>query len=471
MRSVAILAILLLAFNFAHADGGVWVNRGAYWDLHPETTQYALIDFENDYERLGLTIEMDADLAVKKTVWMLPIPANPTTVEIELSEGFPLLYGTSITQEAQSVVGGAAWLAVGWGFFPLNLPLAFLFIIIGRGTISGAAMKTDGLSDSAYYSDISIFQRVTQGGVTSDLVATENAQELENYLRNKGIELTAEHKSMLSEYIGKKYSFVITYISDWQKFITRTAGQKGTIPISLLIKFPTTKPYFPLKLTSVYGDASIPVTIYMYGNYKPQFYGGVNGNVEYYTRGRVSNYYDNYRYRSENYDVRGNYIGPKISEEFFRPGRNLNNFEFTKIEMDVPSRNFKEDLWFEPGTGLKTGVQKTVAENFWFIALLFFIIVTMASSLIAGKLIFREEKMSDMRLAAQGLWSLLSMVGFVVATIFWKTRTLDEKTIKQLSAQGVGTFDKRKVTYAGIYYLLFLILTIVLWGILAVLLG
>ncbi len=451
--------LLLLFTPLIFADGAAWVYRDR-WDLQPETNQYAIIDFENGYQRFGMTIEMDTNLPGQKAVWVLPIPASPTSTDINLVEGFPAFSGTSISKQAGDVVIGSALLSAGWSTFPLSLPLLFFFVIIGRGSVMMAADYKEG---SAYYSGISIYERVQLGGVTSDLVATDDPRELTNYLESKGIDLNWEYRSTLGEYVGKEYSFVITYISDWEKFLARDRLQKDRSPLSLKVNFPSDKPYFPLKLTSLYGDISIPITIVMVGNFKPELYSEISSGVktEYYRNGRVIESYEDYYRNSDYYDGSGKYVGPERYDvkDFFRPGRNLNNLEYTKIEINSPSRNFKDDLWFSEGLPIHYEFKKLVADNFWAFFILTMAIISALASIAAGRLVFKEPPISDQRLALHGLWNFSTMVGFILATVFWNTRKMDGKLEAQLKKKNLSTFDSRKLSYMVLFYFIFLFFT------------
>ncbi|MEK6954768.1 MAG: DUF2330 domain-containing protein [Candidatus Micrarchaeota archaeon] len=470
MRAAVLLLILLFS-GFATADGGAWIRMPDRWQIHPESQQYAIIDYNDGYERLGLTVEFAASSQGTNAIWVVPIPASPTKVDIKLIDGFPIPTGSSISEQSRNIISSAALSAAVWGTFPLALPLGFLFIF--RGTLSGASMKADGMYGSSYYDGISIFQRVSLGGVTSDLVATKDPAELERYLSSKGVELAGEYKMILEKYVDKDYSFVVTYISDWQKFqSSKTSsgaydpygyGSYGaqypsrgsTTPISLRIGFPSEKPYFPLKLTSMYGDRVIPITLYMIGNYKPKLYSGIGGGVkaDYFRNGNVNNYY------------RGS--APSNTEEFFRPGRTLSNLDFTKITINEPSINFKDDLWFDSGLPISFGLKKVIADNFWVVLILMMAICSAVASIAAGRVIFKDGSVDDAHLAMHSLWNFTTMIGFVLATFFWNTQKLDEKTAKQLSDKGLSVYDGRKISYTVLFYILFVIAVVILWMLLS----
>ncbi|MFH1750208.1 MAG: hypothetical protein ABH863_00865 [Candidatus Micrarchaeota archaeon] len=469
MRAALLLFILLVS-NFAFADGGMWIREDR-WNLHPESNQYAIIDYNDGYERLGLTVEFAASSKGTNAVWVVPIPSNPTRADIKLIDGFPVPSGRSIRDSARESVNLASLAAVVYGTFPLSIPLALFPIILLRGTLTsfGASMGMDG---SSYYDGISIFQRVTLGGVTSDLVGTSDPSELENYLQSKGVVLAGEYKLILENYVEKDYSFVVTYITDWQKFQLQKGSRdyygnyrsSETTPITLRIGFPSEKPYFPLKLTSMYGDRVIPITIYMMGNYMPQLYSGLGGGIkaDYFRNGNVVDNRNYYVQQSEYYDSSGNYIGPAI-EEFFRPGRSLSNLDYTKFTINEPSANFKDDLWFTAGLPMNFEVKKVIADNFWVVLILIMAMTSAVASVAAGRLAFKGGSIGDMRLAMHGLWNFTTMIGFVLATFFWKIRNLDEKTKKQLVAKGLSVYDERKVVYAVVFYVLFIIAIVILW--------
>lgn len=81
--------------------------------------------------------------------------------------------------------------------------------------------------------------------------------------------MTKKTIPLLDTYAGKNYSFVISWISSHKRFYpfshllplyVRIFGGEF---VGVTIKFPTKKIYYPMLLTSIYGDRKIKIRIYI----------------------------------------------------------------------------------------------------------------------------------------------------------------------------------------------------------------
>jgi len=90
-----------------------------------------------------------------------------------------------------------------------------------------------------------------------------------NYIDEKNVSLTEDALTIIENYIGKNYSFVISWISDVEQFREKYIIEEYDFnywgvdyyePFFMLgvsINFTTDKIYYPLKLTSIYGEEEI----------------------------------------------------------------------------------------------------------------------------------------------------------------------------------------------------------------------
>jgi hypothetical protein len=94
-----------------------------------------------------------------------------------------------------------------------------------------------------------------------------------------------------------------------------------------------------LKPTSVYGDNIIPTTIYILNHVEPELYKEIKNYVE------IDYYRSNIELDFEE-KLRHFFVGHKIYNSYFENSY-VENVNYTRINIDAPSKNFKEDLWME----------------------------------------------------------------------------------------------------------------------------
>lgn len=85
-------------------------------------------------------------------------------------------------------------------------------ILLGSTTSGGT------LTFGKEIEEITVHGHIEEMGLTTELITTKDVDALSNYLVNKGLNLPSKSKDIINEYIGKKYSFVVSWISDIEKF-------------------------------------------------------------------------------------------------------------------------------------------------------------------------------------------------------------------------------------------------------------
>ncbi len=237
-------------------------------------------------------------------------------------------------------------------------------------------------------------------------MSAKNPSGFDDYIKENDLYLPAESMVIIREYIGKDYSFVIIWITDFNKFMfeNEVAKNSSTNFIGVYVKFPYEKIYFPLKPASVYGANVVPVSIYVLGHVTPEIYLEIKN------------------YTKIDYLI-GNY-NPKIQKpeiaEFFNHRTRIVNLEFTRININSPSSNFKDDLWVVPTAPESVLIKKLYVENYFVIGLIVFIVASMLGSLLSGLFVFRNNSPSVLKFALLGLANLLSFLGFCIASYLLK---------------------------------------------------
>lgn len=386
MKKFALLLLVILflsAFlpSVVKADGFTIRTESSYFALHDETAQVAALNYEDGREKLLLAVKL-GQLVDGSVVWIVPIPAEPSEVEINILEEFPEFNGFDILRKAnwsKNRVDDTAWAVAASQFFSLLLVPTNVGRFLGPG---GAPT-------------VVVHAEVEKEGIATQVITAETATALYEYLKGKNVTIPFGSIPVLDEYIGRNYAF----IASWVKSIPTENGERTP---AISVEFPTDRLYYPLKPTSIYGEREIPVALYVLGYAKPNLYAEIEG-------------FTDYSY------VRGTCVG---STEFYDGG--VYSGTFTRImigsgngwEPRLPTpaaRNFVKDLWMEKLDGAPLEVKKALVQIAivspmglvsWFFGL------CLVSGALAGFIVFRKPK----KFAFIGLANFFGLIGVPIAT-------------------------------------------------------
>ena len=383
---ISIMLVILLSFNcpLAFCDGRMRVFNPEIqkWELQQMNEQLCVINYENDTQNMLLSIYLN-DIKGEKASWIFPVPATPEKVNIDILKGFPIFKGKTVQDILNSRISRVCELMVSTQIYTL-----FFLSEQGRGL--------QGRHREAL--DVTVHQHLEKSGLITELITAENKDDLYIYLKDKGLDVSEEMKYALNDYIGKKYSFVASWISDINKFKKETYKQESrNYELSIFLSFPTLKMFFPLQLTSEYGDTRIPMTVYVLGYASPEIFESIKADT-----------HVDYLY-SDFYGVAPDLV------KFFNGTKKMKNFFYTKIFINSVSSNLVQDLWLQKRAPMKIKfigfLLKTVA--IW--GALLFILVSCLASLLAGILTFGYNLINRKKFALFGLWNCFSLIGIILA--------------------------------------------------------
>jgi hypothetical protein len=441
---VAFALLLSGAVTPAIADGGIW----HYGDdnrmyLAQENAQVAAINYQDGLERMLISVNYNGENV--HSVWIFPVPARPSKVGIDVVSSFPSFSGTNPEQTAKSAVGMNLAIGAMTQIYPLVLGIPFLYIQGGM-----MAQSMNGFGDML--KGVQVWESIEKDGIRTELITTESGDSLYNYLRAQGLFFDRDTISIFNGYIGKDYSFVVSWITSQSAYGDGASPQYYPSPSSIkhpgiLITFPTDKIFFPLMPTSVYGSAAIPIRLYVMGFVQPQTFGNLGSYV-------TTQYYTN------SYSSLGGYGGSSGEmQKFFGTSTERS---FTKVEiLDAPAKYFTDDLWFNRGAParitLSSGVNSVYAWN----PLVVYVIVIAAMSALAGAVTARMLKMDVRRYALIGLSNMLTIIGlWVVVSLTPSGRAVDESYKKRLKEQGFSIVDTQKFRFIPVFSVVFILLSI-----------
>jgi hypothetical protein len=463
MKKIIIpIFIFLVLISTAFADGGFWIRDRDQdlWRLHSEEEQFCAISYKEGYQNMLLTINIGPELTGEKAVWIFPVPSEPENSVIEIVKEFPRIYGYDVRQRADENIKDMFSLVRATQIYPIPFELFTSVVYAGAGSKG---------FETATASMVEVYEHIEKYGLTTELITAKDGTAFYNYIAVKGLELPEDAKQVFNSYIGKDYSFVVSWISDIEEFKKTRLGEyyakagivdqagiakpmpemmppySGNYIIGVQIGFPTERIYFPLMPTSVYGSKRVPATIYVMDYVIPDFYTNIerDSTIEYY--------------------YAGSYYVPAGLEGFFFNQPVQKNLEYTKIKINPPSKMLTDDLWMDLGAPESVKLASSVSKNPLPMFFAFWIICSVLASVLSALIVFRKDRPSLWGFVLWGLWNLLSIVGFIIATIFMRTKTIDSRFRQELRRRGLRVVakDPRKIAYVIMFSILFVALSVV----------
>lgn len=445
--------LIISCFLDVNADGGMIKFEMDRWEMLDEEQQLCAINYHQGIQNMILSVNTGEEITGEKVVWIFPVPAKPEKTVINIVKEFPELNGYDVKSKAENSVSDIFDVIRVSQIYTLPLFILQQSFGMSMGRIDSLGMNKAGFGESI--AGVTIHESIEKSGLTTELISALDSNSFSNYLISKDLDVPPNFKSILDDYIGEEYSFVISWISDVEKFkseqpegyiiglledgkidearelfdsLTYDSGKsdfydnlnmvfriidrgrdinehdieflkriRGTGNIlSVFISFPTDKIYYPLKPTSVYGSKRVPATIYVMDYVKPELYPEIKAysEVDYFFR--------------ENFDI------PEELNDFFG-GSDTRDLKYTKIKINPPSKYLTEDLWIEREVPLKVFLADSVNRfSFWF-GIFFFIVCSCLASLLSGMIVFGFKRTSKIKFMMLGLWNFLTLIVFSVA--------------------------------------------------------
>lgn len=413
MRKTAVLiAILLFLVPAVTADGMIFIEDYDMWNLRPEQNQLAAIHYENGVENLLISVTPGEAAGGTRAVWLFPVPAQPENVQIDVLKGYPAFSGHDISTTYDSAVGGAAMVQIAYATFPVSVvcggaaAIIPLFAFGMAGSIQKASFS-DGIAG------IDVHERIERMGVTTEVVTATDAHALETYLATLGMPPLSGNEQYLADYTGRDYSFVISYISNMDRYREASgtgnpspyydygspySGYNADRIIGVFVRFPTDRIYYPLRPTAVYGSRQVPVLLYVTGFVDPVLYDSIRSGSE------VTFFTDDH------------FTATPGLAPFFNGKTGIDPLKYTKIKIDVPAERFTADLWMAAHPPAAVAWKEIFLQFSVLISVLVYIIFSAVSSLAAGHYAFRKKTVGAKTLLLHGLWNCATFIGLAIVT-------------------------------------------------------
>jgi len=374
--SIYILLLVIFIPSLALADGGMF-----FYDLYDEahilneTDQISYINYANGIQKMIIAANAKSIKQAKSIIWLFPLPSSPENIKIDIINKLPNFNGGLLKGHFLKYYNELV------DFLLYTQYFRFIIYYLNKSFIE---LGNHGYNDN----NITMFQRVEKLGLTAEIISAKNSDSLENYLTHKKLAIPKEFKTILNYYINKDYSFVISYISNLEKFST-IDHQLG-----IYVTFPTNKMFFPLKPTSIYGNTIIPIKIFALNYVEPEL-GKLSIDIK-------SRYHFNNNIE----------FGDEFNDFFFN--KNINNkLRYTMIEIRSHADRFINDLWINP-SGPKPYIFQFLIDYYYLSCLLIWLLLSCISSLLAADIAFNDTQFNKKMFFTFGTFNLLSLLAMIV---------------------------------------------------------
>jgi len=428
IASLILSVIGLSSFSKTALADGMVIKPDPYsnrWDYSAEDSQKAYINYDNGLQKMILSIGLNSENN-DGAVWLFPVPAEPNKVVIDVVSDIPYLGGEDISIKAKLGLSNSIKALQSSQIYPIPFVLNSTRYSTSKG--SDIALTADSISNGAAVAqDVAVYEHIDKKGIISEIITAKTAKGLYEYLISKNLKVDEGSIPVLENYIGKDYSFVVSWISKPTLSSQQNSSSSSLCGIrnviegyrycddqgdnyynqrGVFVTFPTDDIYFPLLPTSVYGSKSVPATIKIIGHVTPEVF----QDIKSYTK---TSYY---------IDSQSDFSS---SLKTFYNGKS-ENIKYTKIEIDAPSKSLTADLWIDRQAPLKTYYSSFISENIVLVTGLALMASSMLSSIAAGLFLFKLIRKDIRKLALIGLFNCFSILGLIVATLFVGTKPIGE---------------------------------------------
>jgi len=427
MRLAGRLASLAIAFLMvapafaisAAADGHSSIHYPGTdsWTSLNERSQYCIVSHHDGAEQMIMAIEINRNSLVSgsQIFWIFPIPADPSASHIGLLPKITKLNGEPLSDHMN------ATLRSDFAFIYASQIYAIPFSI-------ALALPTDEYSDGTQHlgfggtgsggiSDVTVVEHVEGGGLATELLSTEDSSALSAYLAQKDLVLSSELSSLISDYIGDDYCFVVSWVADaellmalhpidYSDYLT-----SDSFSVGVSVSFPTDKVFFPLKLTKAYGSQSIPIKVDVLGLIDPPDLGAFPDSMNVQTTYRVD---PDFTFNQSMTYFFTDAFGADADDG------NLRNVEYTEFRITGPASSFNDDLFFESTTPSSVSGYLFMENYHWIFIIMLFAGASCLASLLSGMFTFRHCHPAKVKFAALGLFNLLTLIAVLIATSRFK---------------------------------------------------
>lgn len=415
MKEKFVLIVFCLSFSIlANGDGFLFIGglKGTP-QLIDQGSQIAYINYEGGLEKM--IIGVATARTAKNVFWLFPIPALPTAIKIDVLYELPFSKGKDVFRLCREKLDKAAYLLSVTQIYPS------FFLISPWKLLYDFRPPSMGLPGMAAKGPlVTVYEHIEKYDVVVEKITAKDGEALFRYLKGKGLGITRGSIPILNSYIGRDYTFIVSWLS---------SAPQNIIPRALYLSFPASKIYYPLLPTSIYGEKSVDINVAIVG-YHELF---ING------------------YLGEDTDVHyfyGSIGGPVPAHNDFLPREKQAGTKLTKLHISAPAKLLSSDLWIEPRPFRKAYYADFLANHIVSLFFLIFFLSSIMAGTIAGKITLKKLRDKPLDLILLGLTNLFSLGSVIIATIILPTDVSEEVKPKLDELRRKGYIWKRRLAFS-----------------------
>ncbi|MFZ2190534.1 MAG: hypothetical protein WA057_00605 [Candidatus Magasanikiibacteriota bacterium] len=470
------LLIFFITPSIVFADGAaIMYEYNKNWDFSDETSQEAIIAYNNGLEKMVISMgSVDTD---KDSVWLFPVPANPSGVVLDILDDFPSLDGKDIFLSASDNLEEIKDSAYGTQIYPLIYKFVIEQMSLASSYVdSGVSLGLDKSAGFALNGGVTVHERLEKDGMVSELITAKESKAIFDYLQKKGLKIDAGMIPALDNYIGQDYSFVVSwfsgnknkitseyvknnlelYFSDQTKFSSFFAlimdlKQKyadfgdahstsdflkdpGNINVleeltSKIKEDPSIINFVEEKTTTEQKKRGLSIVFPAQRMYFPLTLTSVYGSKVVPATIRVLGYVTPQVFDSiQNFtQVKYFYNNGLLESSFYDAFKNFYNsnkddLKYTRIDINSPSKLFSQDLWIDQTIPIKTYWTFFLAKHNFVSGILIFLLTSFITGVFAGMIVFKNLRRKIVKLGCLGLTNCLSIFSLIIFTLFINTK-------------------------------------------------
>lgn len=390
MKFLKMIFIFVIIFqqlvSVVYADGMAYRENDLRWYIiATQEMQKAAIAHKNGREKLIITINLKLE-DKERGLWIFPVPGKHEDVKIDILDQFPVLEGKRIYLTGYNRLE-KFFIAMG------NTQIIPIFIWPFYGT-------------RGKHEDYAIVESVEKMGITSETVSINSLEGLRSYLQKHKIKMDSDELKSFSPYLKDNYTLVVTWISSkkalLKEFPTYLDNKSSTDRHPCVyVEFPSEKPFYPMRLTSGYGENKMRIYLTVLGYVKPIVNESLSNNIS----------FDHFFGKS----------GSSNDSSFWGNESNGEDvLTYTKVLIKAPAIEFQQDILFDYEKPISVSYAQSLnylfySDNSWFYFMRWLIGVLLFSYIsagFAGLILFGKWN----NFAKIGLWNALTVYAFYLAS-------------------------------------------------------
>jgi len=199
-----VLAFVSMPFvSIATADGFIMAKRATEYYME-EDSQYAVINYVDGVQKMIISIDFEWRES-EKTAWIFPIPSDPDSIVVDVSDGAPIFEGQDVVEEAwEDLTTASIYFSASYGIsvvypWPITAVFGLFFSVVSLGP---------------GHAGLDVHEHLEKYGLVVEVISAENGASVYDYLTQNGLGVSEGAIPQLDGYLEKDYSFVVTWMED-----------------------------------------------------------------------------------------------------------------------------------------------------------------------------------------------------------------------------------------------------------------